>query len=110
MWLVDGHGEASYSSPLDHAQGDLGAFVIDDCEVPRHDWPLGDWKAVASSYINAVSYADETGDLGIEFTDGAQWAYSGVPRDVYDDLMRAPSVGKYFLGWAKGRFNGEKMD
>lgn len=45
----------------------------------------------------AISYsAERGGELSIQFTDGSLYTYRDVPREVYEDLISASSVGGYF--------------
>ena len=49
---------------------------------------------VNSSNLSAVGY--ENGILYIRFHGGQMYCYYGVPEFVYEELMSAPSHGKYF--------------
>lgn len=53
-------------------------------------------KKVASSAINSAAYNTSNGTLTIEFRQGSKYDYPNVPREHYDGLIHAPSVGKYF--------------
>ena len=58
---------------------------------------------VSSSQIREVAYDAESEKLQIRFTNGSLYEYSGVPKDVYDSLVGAESVGRYFgqaVKWA----------
>lgn len=60
---------------------------------------------VQSSDLAWVEYDEPTHVLRIGFHNGnAEYAYSGVPRDVYEGLMKAPSHGTYFHQQIEGRF------
>ncbi len=55
------------------------------------------------------------GLLTIEFTmspprsyDGI-WAYSGVPREVFEDFMDAESRGGFFNAYIRGKYNFTKI-
>lgn len=53
---------------------------------------------VQSRSIRRVGYNEDTQQLVIHFYDslpGLRTVYSPVPRDVYEGLMNAPSMGKY---------------
>ena len=58
---------------------------------------------VSSSMIAAIGYDDDARELVVEFSNGATWAYEGVGRDSYEDMLVAGSVGQYFLRWIKGK-------
>jgi hypothetical protein len=63
---------------------------------------------VTSSQIKSVGYASNT--LYIEFLKGAVYSYDKVPEDVYNVLLLAKSVGKYFASDIKGKFDYGKTD
>jgi hypothetical protein len=46
--------------------------------------------------------------VGFRYND-AEYEYSGVPRDVYDGLMKAPSHGTYFHQHIKSHFQYRKV-
>lgn len=51
---------------------------------------------VESSNIAAVGYDTRDSTLKIEFKNGGLYHYPNVPIAVYEELMAAPSLGKYF--------------
>jgi len=46
--------------------------------------------------------------LEIEFRSGAIYRYRGVPTDVYDGLLAAPSKGRFFQSRIRGKFIFER--
>ena len=52
-------------------------------------------QEVVSSNIDAVGYDEETEILEIEFR-VSLYQYEGVPEYMYNDLMNADSVGRFF--------------
>lgn len=62
---------------------------------------------VTSSNIKSIGYDGTT--LEVEFKNGAIWQYKDVPREKYDELMSAPSIGSYFAKNIKGKFEEEKQ-
>lgn len=58
---------------------------------------------VDSSMINEVSY--DNGNLTILFKTGGEYVYSGVPENIYNSFISAPSKGRYFLSNIKNRYN-----
>ncbi len=50
---------------------------------------------VESSMISAVAYDDAARDLLVIFNTGQTYVYSNVPREVYDNLLKADSKGSY---------------
>jgi hypothetical protein len=60
--------------------------------------------AIYSSAITWVNYDDQTRRLHITFHASGTYTYFGVPRLVYDGLLRAPSVGTYFNDNIRDRY------
>jgi hypothetical protein len=54
-----------------------------------------EYQSVTSSNVAAVAYDDTTSTLGVRFLNGSEYHYYGVPRDVYEGLLNATSVGTY---------------
>ena len=52
---------------------------------------------VESTNLAAAGYDEETNELYILFRTGQKYKYTVVKRQVYLDLLDAPSVGKYFM-------------
>ena len=64
-------------------------------------------QAVSSSNIAKVGYENMT--LYIQFHSGGLYKYSGVPPEVYQQLMSASSHGKYFAYFIKDFYPYEKL-
>lgn len=58
-------------------------------------------EPVQSSNISSVGYDPAVSTLEIEFHSGGVYQYYGVPRKVYDGLMKAESKGSYFHHYVK---------
>lgn len=54
-----------------------------------------DYVPVSSSTVSAVGYDEESNTLGVRFQNGSEYHYFGVPRDVFDGIQSASSVGRY---------------
>jgi len=52
---------------------------------------------VTSSSISAVGYDDVTQVMEVEFKTGKVYQYPMIPREKYDALMAADSMGKHFI-------------
>jgi hypothetical protein len=52
-------------------------------------------KAVDSSMLVAVGYAEETHEMRVIFRTGETYRYLNVPKSVYIELMKAESKGAY---------------
>jgi len=60
---------------------------------------------VDSSMMIYVEYDKAAGELLILFTSGKAYTYYDVPQQVYRDLLRAPSQGRYFLEYIEGQYS-----
>ena len=65
---------------------------------------------VESSNIASVGYDQLDSILEIEFNSGAIYQYENVPIRVYDVMMKADSVGKYFNAHIKSKYNYRRVD
>lgn len=54
-----------------------------------------DRTPVSSSNVASVGYDPDTLTLEVEYLSGATYQYTGVPQNVYDELMSSSSVGSY---------------
>lgn len=55
---------------------------------------MAEWsKDVYSSNVQSVGYNSETKELIITWTRGKRSVYAGVPAELADQLVNAPSVG-----------------
>lgn len=50
---------------------------------------------VSSTSLISVGYDEPSQTLELEFSSGAVYRYRKVPQLVYDELMRAPSKGRF---------------
>lgn len=57
------------------------------------------WTNVVSSNINALSFED--GKLKVKFSKGTVYQYEGVPQEVYEKILHAPSVSIAFFSLVK---------
>lgn len=64
---------------------------------------------VKSSNIEGVIYNDQTNTLEVHFKNGNEYSYEAVPQDIYDALIHADSVGKYFHSNIKGKYKTTKL-
>ncbi|MCK9399180.1 MAG: KTSC domain-containing protein [Bacteroidales bacterium] len=53
-------------------------------------------ESVSSSNLASVGYDADKKILEIEFNHGGVYQYFDVPKEVYDELMNADSLGSYF--------------
>ena len=59
---------------------------------------------VQSTTLATVIYDEAREVLQLEFLSRALYQYSGVPREVHEALLSAPSKGRYFNQAIRGRF------
>jgi hypothetical protein len=52
--------------------------------------------AVTSSAINAIRYQPKGRRLLVTFVSSKTYAYEGVPEELYDAFLAAPSHGVFF--------------
>lgn len=64
---------------------------------------------VASSNIASVGYDAKKKILEIEFHHGAIYQYFDVPEEVYGELMKAGSLGSYFIYNIKNEYKNEQI-
>ena len=77
----------SFSSPGTFAEDGLGGE-----ETQAKDTG---WVSVTSSMISAVRYVSAEGLMYVRFVNGAEYTYA-VPKQVFDGMLGAPSIGSYF--------------
>lgn len=57
---------------------------------------------VDSSNIEAIGHDNDAQELYVRFLSGATYVYHGVPKEVYENLMAAPSKGSFLNREVKG--------
>jgi hypothetical protein len=66
------------------------------------------YHKVQSSNIDSVAWLNDT--LFIRFHHGGEYAYDGVPHNVFEDMLKAPSVGKFFHAEVKNKFEYRRLE
>jgi len=66
-------------------------------------------QIVDSSMIASVEYSAKTQTLVVEFTRGNLYNYYKVPEVVFNELIAAESIGKYFNTNIKNVYETEKV-
>jgi hypothetical protein len=64
---------------------------------------------VESTTLATVGYDETRKLLRLEFRSGAVYLYFGVPGEVHQTLLAAPSKGGYFNEAIRGRFPFRQM-
>jgi lysyl-tRNA synthetase class 2 len=63
------------------------------------------WVPVSSSHLSEIMYDPEARTLGIRFQNGAEYTFENVEPDIARGLVSAPSPGRYFNRYIKGRYD-----
>jgi hypothetical protein len=64
---------------------------------------------VVSSQLSYVGYENDTNELYITFKNGTTYKYENVPIHVFNELINATSVGKYFTLHIKNSYINSKI-
>lgn len=64
---------------------------------------------VDSSNIESIGYDEDTQELHVQFLTSGCYIYSDVPREIFDDLMNAPSKGSFLNREIKGIYQFSKQ-
>ena len=70
---------------------------------------MPDMTYVDSSNIEAIGYDDGNQELHVQFLSSGVYIYSDVPREIFDDLMNAPSKGSFLNREVKGNYQYAKQ-
>jgi len=66
-------------------------------------------KQVNSSVIVAVGHDTRSATLEVQFRTGRTYHYFGVPRSMYEEMLKAPSIGAYFNEEIRTRFQSDEI-
>ena len=69
-------------------------------------------RPVRSSNVASVAWEatpDGEGVLEIEFRSGHTYRYDGVPQSLYQEMLGANSVGRFFITRIQGQFEEERQ-
>lgn len=69
-----------------------------------------DRRNIKSSTIKTLEYYPEIDLLEVEFVRGVTYIYFDVPQDVYDELIKAESIGSYFNKNIAKKYAYEKQE
>jgi len=67
-----------------------------------------EWTPVNSSFINEVSYNENSKILKVKIKTGGfikQYTFPNIPQDIYDKFMEAPSKGNFFNTIIKRKYD-----
>ena len=60
--------------------------------------------SVSSSNIRSIGYEASSLTLEVEFKSGSVYQYMGVPKNEYEALVNAASIGRHLNSNIKGRY------
>jgi hypothetical protein len=83
--------------------------VVDSLVVTTLDSPAYEERDVWSSCVKTVGYDRRSNDLNVVFHNGGQYAYRGVPEDVYKDFIDTASYGQFLNREIKHRYPCAKI-
>ncbi|HWA89798.1 MAG TPA: KTSC domain-containing protein [Rhizomicrobium sp.] len=66
-------------------------------------------QSVSSSNLASVGYDPGSETLEVEFNNGRVYQYYNVPQFMYDRLMEAGSMGKFFNAEIKNAYAGSQI-
>jgi len=61
-----------------------------------------------SSLLSSYGYDEAKSELIITFLKGGTYRYQEVPKEVFQAMENAESIGKYFLANVKNNYSFEK--
>jgi KTSC domain len=64
---------------------------------------------VESTSLASMGFAKEARVLEIEFRSGAIYRYFDVPQNVFEELKRAQSIGRYFAQSIRGKYEFQRV-
>lgn len=64
----------------------------------------------SSSFVTNVSWDPNSETLMLRFVSGSTWAYYDVPQDIYESLVRSPSVGEYFNKHIRNKYASQMIN
>jgi hypothetical protein len=70
---------------------------------------LPEMIAVESSNVASVGYLEETKEIFVKFLNGGVYKYKDAPKETFDALLTADSVGCYLNKKVKNVYPYEKV-
>lgn len=61
-------------------------------------------RLFTSKSIRGVEYNSQTKDLAVHFNNGRIYVHHGVPKEVYEQFVNAPSKGQYYNLYIRGKY------
>lgn len=76
---------------------------------PKKEEPKLQMTKVKSSNIDSVGYEAESKTLHVIFQGGGHYTYKKVDPKLFDQLMKAPSIGSFIHQNIKGRHETKRI-
>jgi len=64
---------------------------------------------VNSSNISDIEYDEKSETMSVTFNNLSTYQLFNVPKDVYERLIKAGSIGAYYANNIKGRYSTSKV-
>ena len=64
---------------------------------------------VESSSIESIGRDEATGVMQVNFVNGSQYKYKGVPVSVFNEFLNAGKKGKYYTDNIRGKYESERL-
>lgn len=103
-WIMRGPDGELYVCHDDEFQANYQQIDIEPEE--KLNWTL----VLNSSNVQGFGFDEGTGELTVEYTGGARYAYFGVPTGVVEKLRLAESKGKFINANIKGAYQFQKLE
>ena len=65
-------------------------------------------KPVKSSNVISIGYDEKERIFEVEFLKGGVYKYFGVSKDIYEQALKVPSIGKFIWSNIRGRYRFSK--
>ena len=69
-----------------------------------------EWVTLKSSNVAAARYLEEEKILEVRFTNGAEYQYLDVPKELFESLQEAESVGRFFGENLRGKYESKRKE
>lgn len=66
-------------------------------------------KPIRSSNLEAIGHDPDSQELQVQFKGGGVYAYDGVPKELFEELLNAKSVGSLFHAKIKDKFKFRRL-
>ena len=63
-----------------------------------------------SSFIAAIGYDETKQVLDVEFKGGTVYQYAKVPKEHFEEMLKAKSAGTYFYKHIRGKYDHTKLE